>query len=81
MSATPCPYCSQPSSNWDGLGENANRIYTCGTVDSTRTTACRTYETNATVEAAEALIIAANEDRVWSELGHGPLASLTDPSE
>jgi len=76
MTATPCPYCSQPASNWDGTGENEDRIYTCGTVNATRTPACRTYETSDTVEAAKAIIRAADEQRVWDELGHGPLASL-----
>ena len=77
MTATPCPYCAQAAGPYDGLGEDSDRIYLCGTVNATRTTACRTYETSATVEAADALIVAADEQRVWDDLGHGPLGSLS----
>lgn len=81
MTATPCPYCTQPASPYDGQGDNEDRYYRCGTVNTTRTTACRTYEASATTEAAEATIAAANEARVWDGLGHGPLASLSSDDE
>lgn len=73
---TPCPYCAQPDSAFDGTGEDEDRIYTCGTVNTTRTDACRTYEAAASTEAAEATLDEQHAARIWDDLGHGQLASL-----